>query len=73
MCSGLKTRSARWVDALLVEHGVSEKGETLFVTFEAVLTCATKTCVVGCIVGLVGGILITLLNALRIMLGYMII
>jgi hypothetical protein len=34
-------------------------------------TGATITCVEGCIVGWVGGILIALLSALRITLGYM--
>ncbi len=39
-------------------------GETRSVAFGGILTCTTITRVVGCIVGLVGGILITLLRCL---------
>ena len=64
ICSGLRTRSARCVDASLEVKNLSEKGKTRSVAFGGVLTCATVTHVLGFIVGLVGGIVITLLRCL---------
>ena len=64
ICSVLRTRRARWRGALQCPRGgMCAYGGQRVAGLGVGSTCATITCVEGCIVGWVGGILITLLSA----------